>query len=63
MTALLQLPLHSPCAVAQQDAAPPEGGQYLLHKRCLASGGAASSRATVEGTRQEKGACPELAKG
>ena len=45
MTALLQLPLPIPCAVARQDAAPPEAGQYLLHKRCLASGGAASSRA------------------
>ncbi len=45
MTALLQLPLLTPCSKARQDAAPPEGGHHLLHKRCLASGGAASSRA------------------
>ena len=53
MTALFQLPLPIPCAVARQDAAPPEVGQYLLHKRGLASGGAASSRAGVEGPRLE----------
>ncbi len=53
MTALLQLPLPIPCAVARQDAAPPEAGRRFLHKRCLASGGAASSRAGVEGTRLE----------
>ena len=45
MTAPLQLPLPIPCAVARQDAAPPEAGQRFLHGRCLASGGAASSRA------------------
>ena len=51
VSASRQLPLIFPCAVARQDAAPPEAGQYLLHKRCLASGGAASSRAGVDGTR------------
>ena len=48
MTALLQHSLHSPCAVARQDAAPPEGGLSFLHGRRLASGGAASSRAWLE---------------
>ena len=45
MTPFLQLSLPIPCAVARQDAAPPEAGRKFLHKRCLASGGAASSRA------------------
>ena len=49
----LQQSLPIPCAVARQDAAPPEAGRKFLHKRCLASGGAASSRAGVDGTRPE----------
>ena len=53
MRAFLQRPLLTPCAGARQDAAPPEVGQRFLHKRCLASGGAASSRAGVDGTRLE----------
>ena len=53
MTALLQQSLHIPCAAARQDAAPPEAERRLLHKRCGASGGAASSRAGVDGTRPE----------
>ncbi len=35
----------SPSTKARQDAAPPEGTQHLMEKRCGASGGAASSRA------------------
>ena len=38
-------PLRLPCTAARQDAAPPEAERYLLHNRCVASGGAASSRA------------------
>ncbi len=38
-------PLHIPCTTARQDAAPPEAERHLLHNRCVASGGAASSRA------------------
>ena len=53
MSTPLQLSLPIPCAVARQDAAPPEAGRKFLHKRCLASGGAASSRAGVDGTRPE----------
>ena len=53
MSASRQLPLIFPCAVARQDAAPPEAGRNLLHKRCLASGGAASSRAGVDGARRD----------
>ena len=45
MSALLEQSLLIPCAKARQDAAPPKVEQNLLHKRCLASGGAASSRA------------------
>lgn len=41
MTALLQLSLPIPCAVARQDAASPEAERHL--------GGAASSRALVNG--------------
>ena len=49
----LALPLRIPCAVARQDAAPPEAGRKLLHGRCLASGGAASSRAGGMGRGEE----------
>ena len=59
MNALLQRSLRIPCAMARQDAAPPEAGRKLWHKRCLASGGAASSRAGVDGTRLEA-ASPNL---
>jgi hypothetical protein len=48
----VRLSLLDPCAVARQDAAPPEAGRNLLHKRRLASGGAASSRAGADGTRR-----------
>ncbi len=41
-----------PCAVARQDAAPPEAGRKLLHGRWGASGGAASSRAGGNGARR-----------
>jgi hypothetical protein len=51
------LPLLLPCAGARLEVAPPEAGRNLLHKRCLASGGAAFSRAGVDGARQE-GAVP-----
>ena len=53
MNTLLQQSLPIPCAAARQDAAPPEVGRRFLHGRCLASGGAASSRAGVDRTRLE----------